>query len=114
MVREIRNLFGLSPLLRSYLGRKVQMPPQSYINGDQRYYSSPSHFSQSNLEVLLKIPTFIRIQHTCHCLLPKPAFYKFFEAIKQKLDSKVTIFNQNEKGNALDSPERVMGMVETE
>jgi hypothetical protein len=46
-------------------------------------------------------------------LLPKPAFYQLFESIKQKPDSKVTIFNPHEKENAPDSPERVVGMVET-
>jgi len=44
-------------------------------------------------------------------LLPKPAFYRLFESLKQKPDSKVTIFNPKE--NAPDSPERVVGMVET-
>ena len=46
-------------------------------------------------------------------LLPKPAFFQLFESIKQKPGSKVTIFNPNEKENALDSPERVVGLVET-
>ena len=44
-------------------------------------------------------------------ILPKPAFYKLFEAIKQKPDSKVIIFNPKE--NAPDTPERVVGLVET-
>lgn len=44
-------------------------------------------------------------------LLPKPAFYRLFESLKQKPDSKVIIFDPKE--NAPDSPERVVGMVET-
>ena len=46
-------------------------------------------------------------------ILPKPAFYRLFESLKQKLDSKVIIFNPNEKENALRNPERVVGLVET-
>jgi site-specific DNA recombinase len=44
-------------------------------------------------------------------ILPKPAFYRLFESLKQKPDSKVIIFNP--KQNAPDSAERVVGLVET-
>jgi hypothetical protein len=46
-------------------------------------------------------------------LLPKPAFSRLFESIKQNPSSNVIIFNPNEKENALELPERVVGMVET-
>ncbi len=44
-------------------------------------------------------------------ILPKPAFYRLFESLKQKPGSKVIIFNPKE--NAPEVPERVVGMVET-
>ena len=44
-------------------------------------------------------------------ILPKPAFYRLFESLKQKPDSKVIIFNPKE--NAPDSAERLVCLVET-
>ena len=44
-------------------------------------------------------------------ILPKPAFYKLFESIQQKPDSKFIIFNPKE--NTPYTPERVVGLVET-
>jgi len=44
-------------------------------------------------------------------ILPKPAFYRLFESLKQKPNSKVIIFNPKE--NAPDSSERLVGLVET-
>jgi hypothetical protein len=46
-------------------------------------------------------------------ILPKPTFYGLFESIKRKPDSKVIIFNPQEKENAPVSSGRVLGLVET-
>ena len=46
-------------------------------------------------------------------LLPKPPFYRLFETLRHMPDSKVTIFNPQEKENALISSEHVLGLVET-
>jgi len=45
-------------------------------------------------------------------LLPKPAIYRLFESLKREPEAKVTIFDPQEKENAMETAGHVLGLVE--